>query len=68
MLPRERYLDVWNGLRGSIANFTIAQVLQAVWQMALPLSSATALAQVNRHLPSDRRGRRAAGVLQTASP
>jgi len=50
MLSRERCLDVWNGLWRSIANFTTAEVLQAVRQVALPLSSATALAQINWHL------------------
>ena len=51
MLSRERCLDVWNGLRRSIANFTATEVLQAVRQVALPLSSATALAQVNGTSP-----------------
>jgi len=87
MLSRERCLDVWNGLWRSIANFTTAEVLQAVRQVALPLSSATALAHVNGTSPlppgrglspfdcffsydsaKDRRGRRTAGVPQTASP
>ena len=53
MLSREWYLDVWNGLWRSIANFTTAEVLQAIRQVALPLSSATALAQVNWRLAVD---------------
>ena len=53
MLSREWYLDVWNGLWRAIANLATAEVLQAIRQVALPLSSATALAQVNWRLAVD---------------